>query len=176
MFFVLKISPGKIGKPEGFQLPFRTFVLVVIFVKYFFMKSIPIILLAFACLAIASCSSTQNASTSSKDFSRKSDIENPDHSISLVDHLRRVSGVQVSGNGNNAKITIRGINSFYGSSEPLFVVNGQPLGGGLADAIQVVPVESIQSIRVLKNATDIGFYGVRGANGVIVIDLKKSND
>jgi outer membrane receptor for ferrienterochelin and colicin len=127
----------------------------------------------FMCV-ILSCNISNTASSSSRksDFDKQADVENPEHAISLVDHLRGLPGVQVSGSGSSARITIRGINSFTLQSEPLFVLNGQPLAGGLSAAIAVAPVESIKSIRVLKNAEDIGFYGVRGANGIIEITLK----
>ena len=140
------------------------------------MKSIQLVLFALFAIVAVSCSSQRSASAKSQDRGNFSTIENPDHSISLVDHLRRLPGVQVSGNGSGARVTIRGINSFTLQSEPLFVVNGQPLAGGLSAAMQVVPVESIKSIRVLKNAADIGFYGVRGANGVIEIRLKTTEN
>lgn len=123
-----------------------------------------------------SCNVPRTTSTKAPDTGSYSSIENPEQSISLADHLRRVSGVQVVGSGNNAKVTIRGIHSFYGDNEPLFVVNGQPLAGGLSTASQTVPVANIKSIRVLKNAEDIGFYGVRGANGVIEITMKSAGD
>ncbi|MCB9295583.1 MAG: TonB-dependent receptor plug domain-containing protein [Lewinellaceae bacterium] len=56
----------------------------------------------------------------------------------------------------------------------LFVVNGQILGGGRRAASNFVPVNDIQSIRVLKNPSETGIYGVQGANGVIEIQLKKT--
>ena len=52
------------------------------------------------------------------------------------------------------------------------MVNGQPLNGGLSAANNMIPVNEISSIRVLKTPSEVGMYGVRGANGVIVITLK----
>lgn len=138
------------------------------------MKLFQTFCLALITLAVLGCKSSQGTTYAPSEFNKSTDIENPEHSISLVEHLRRLPGVLVSGSGSNARITIRGINSFTMQSEPLFVVNGQPLAGGLSAAIAVVPVESIKSIRVLKNAEEIGFYGVRGANGVIEIKLKST--
>lgn len=122
------------------------------------------------------CSTIRSTASAPSEQGKEADIERPQHSLSLVEHLRRLPGVQVSGSGSSARVTIRGINSFTMQSEPLFVVNGQPLAGGLSAAIDMVPVESIQSIRVLKNADEIGFYGVRGANGVIEIRLKHTEN
>ncbi len=93
--------------------------------------------------------------------------------FSLTDMLRSKAGVSVQGNGKGAKVRIRtGGNSLIGSSEPLFIIEGQPINGGLASAIDMVNVLDIKRINVLKSATDLASYGVRGANGVIEIVLK----
>lgn len=99
-------------------------------------------------------------------------VDNPSHSETLVDHLMKVAGINVVGDGRNAKISIHGVSTIYGSNEPLFVVNGQQLGGGLQEAMNIIPVSDIKSIRVLKNPSEVGAYGVRGANGVVLITLK----
>ena len=123
---------------------------------------------------VGACGVSRQPGTSTGMEPRPADIYEPDNTVTLADHLRRVAGVQVQGNGPNATITIRGRTSIYGSNEPLFVINGQPLRGGFQEASQMVPVQEIKAIRVLKNPDELGFYGVRGANGVIEIDLKKN--
>jgi TonB-dependent SusC/RagA subfamily outer membrane receptor len=70
-------------------------------------------------------------------------------------------------------VQIRGPSSFYGSSEPLYVIDDVPMQGEPGGVLQGVNPHDIESIRVLKNPEDIGIYGVRGANGVIVIRTKK---
>lgn len=134
------------------------------------MKKLAILLFGTLVLFLFGCGTSGHTSATQ---SRANDIENPDIAISLVEHLRRVPGVQVKGSGTNASIVIRGIASITSGTEPLFVVDGQPLAGGLQYASQMVPVHDIKSIRVLKNAGETGIYGVRGANGVIEIYLKK---
>jgi len=136
------------------------------------MKNIILLFCLLSVSALPSCYSTKSSTASPNDFERGNDIENPEQSISLVDHLRRVAGVQVDGNGSNANIRIRGISSLNSSNEPLFVVNGQQVSGGLSDVMELVPVQQIKSIKVLKNVEETAFYGVRGANGVIEITLK----
>ncbi len=79
-----------------------------------------------------------------------------------------VSGIIVSADMTGSSIRIRGINSINSSNEPLFVVDGVAMSGTDIDAI--VPVETVESIEVLK---DGGGYGVRGANGVIEITTIK---
>lgn len=75
--------------------------------------------------------------------------------------------------GDIAVQLIKGPSSFYGSSEPLYLLDDVPFrpapGGGLTG---VNPYD-IESIKALTRPEDIGIYGVRGANGVIVITTKK---
>ena len=118
------------------------------------------------------CGISNNVDRENPEMRTFDGVENPSQSETLVDHLIKVPGINVVGDGRNAKITIRGISTFYGSNEPLFVVNSQQLNGGLQEAMNIVPVADIKSIRVLKNPSEIGGYGVRGANGVILITLK----
>lgn len=91
------------------------------------------------------------------------DLHNDAYS-NITDYLQgRVPGLTVV----NGRITIRGINTFFGSTQPLIVIDGTP-GGSLAD----INPQDIQSIQVLKDAGSTAIYGVRGANGVIVITTK----
>ena len=70
-------------------------------------------------------------------------------------------------------IRIRGgSNSFYGSSEPLYIVDDAPLDVGPKGLLYINPYD-IERIEVLKNPEDIGVYGVRGSNGVIKITMKR---
>jgi TonB-dependent SusC/RagA subfamily outer membrane receptor len=70
-------------------------------------------------------------------------------------------------------LQIRGASSFSANTAPLFVVNGSPFEPGpLGSLIGVNPYD-IETIKVLKNPADIGVYGMRGANGVIVITTRR---
>jgi TonB-dependent starch-binding outer membrane protein SusC len=95
------------------------------------------------------------------------------NNITLDNYLRRVSGVNVQGDGANAKITIRGINSFVSDPTPLFVINGSAINGGYSSVYSMVNPNDIKSVNVLKDAASTAIYGSRAANGVIVISLKK---
>ena len=77
----------------------------------------------------------------------------------------RVAGVEVMGN----RVLIRGKSSIMGSNEPLYVVDGVPL----MFAPSMNPLD-IETIEVLKGS-ETALYGVRGANGVIVITTKRAN-
>lgn len=104
------------------------------------------------------------------------DIENV--SVSRVeDALKgRVAGLRIqtvaSEAGGDPKITLRGPGSITGSSSPLIVVDGVVLGTD-ADILGSIDNNNIQSISVLKDASSVAIYGSRGANGVILITLKK---
>ena len=99
-------------------------------------------------------------------------IDNPDLTRTLADHLRSVAGVSVSGEGVNARVRIRGgVNSFNSNTEPLYVVDGMSFQdfGSLFSAVNVA---DIKSITVLKDESQTSIYGTRGMNGVIVIKTK----
>lgn len=85
----------------------------------------------------------------------------------------RASGVHVMHNsgqpGSRIQITIRGGNSMIGSNEPLYVVNGFPITGG----IQFLNPSDIKTIDILKDASATAIYGARGANGVVMITTKR---
>jgi TonB-dependent SusC/RagA subfamily outer membrane receptor len=87
----------------------------------------------------------------------------------------RVPGLQVMGNtglpGAAPEIRIRGAVSFNGSNQPLYVVDGLPVDAETVQ--QVVNVNDIESITVLKDASATALYGSRGSNGVIVIQMKR---
>jgi TonB-linked SusC/RagA family outer membrane protein len=83
----------------------------------------------------------------------------------------QASGVNVVNTGvpgGGSNVRIRGITSF-GNSDPLVVVDGVQIPGGLHD----LNVNDIESIQVLKDAGAAAIYGVRGSNGVIVVTTKK---
>ncbi len=75
----------------------------------------------------------------------------------------------VSGDGE-AGLTIRGAASFQARTNPLVVVDGLPIEGGLNSVNQY----NIESITVLKDAAAASIYGARASNGVIVITTKKA--
>lgn len=101
-------------------------------------------------------------------------VEHSKTILQLDDHIRGLAGVNVTGSGARATITVRGINSFQSSSnEPLFVVNGTPMANYSSTFTAVNPVD-IKRVTVLTDAASTGIYGVRGANGVIIITLKNA--
>jgi len=97
----------------------------------------------------------------------------------------RVAGLSFSANsghpGGTNIITIRGVGSFVGTPNPLYVIDGVVVGKG-QDAASVlesynpltsIDPNSIETVAVLKDASATALYGARGANGVIVVTTKK---
>jgi len=84
----------------------------------------------------------------------------------------RSSGVQVTNNdgapGSGVTVLIRGVGSL-GSNEPLYVVDGYPITGGLNN----INPNDIASMDILKDASATAIYGVRASNGVVIITTKK---
>jgi TonB-dependent starch-binding outer membrane protein SusC len=84
----------------------------------------------------------------------------------------RTSGVTVTSSsgqpGSGSTVRIRGTTT-TGNSDPLFVVDGVPIGGG----IDYLNSSDIESIEVLKDAASAAIYGTRAASGVILVTTKK---
>lgn len=82
----------------------------------------------------------------------------------MFDYLRgRVAGVQV---GPDNTIIIRGQNSLYASKEPLILLDGVEITD-----LNLVNPRDVYSVDVLKDAS-ASIYGIKGANGVILITTK----
>lgn len=87
----------------------------------------------------------------------------------------RAAGVVVGRTADgNLTLRIRGGTSVYGNNAPLYVVDGVPFQPASDGGLSGLNPYDILSIKVLKDATDITMYGVRGANGVIVIKTKSA--
>lgn len=95
----------------------------------------------------------------------------------------RVSGVNVTSTsgqpGQATSVRVRGVSTLNGSAEPLYVVDGMPIGGGDAShSASTNPLASINpadivSMDVLKDASATAIYGSRAANGVVMITTRK---
>lgn len=85
----------------------------------------------------------------------------------------RVSGVVVTQSNGGLIIRIRGQSSISGNNSPLYVIDGMAVEPGPGGALVGLNPFDIDTIKVLKDATDLTMYGSRGANGVIVIKTKK---
>lgn len=70
-------------------------------------------------------------------------------------------------------VRIRGASSIMGNNEPLYVVDGIPVQTGPGGSLTGIVPNDIESIEVLKDAPATTMYGMRGANGVILITTKR---
>ncbi|OON66068.1 hypothetical protein B0919_22660 [Hymenobacter sp. CRA2] len=90
----------------------------------------------------------------------------------------RVAGVTVTANGGDpggaagTSVRIRGLTS-AGNNAPLYVVDGFPLPSGDEGQLNTISPNDIESIDVLKDASATSIYGVRAANGVVIITTKR---
>ena len=102
----------------------------------------------------------------------------------------QTSGVQIVSSSGEAGastfMTIRGSSSITGNNQPLFVINGMPVisGGGNSGtggvntssrSIDINP-DDIASISVLKGGAATALYGVRAANGAVIITTKSGKN
>jgi TonB-linked SusC/RagA family outer membrane protein len=82
-----------------------------------------------------------------------------------------VAGVQIINSGApgaSPEIRIRGVGTVYGNANPLYVVDGVWF-----DDISFLNPADIESINVLKDASSESIYGIRAANGVVLISTRK---
>jgi TonB-dependent SusC/RagA subfamily outer membrane receptor len=87
-----------------------------------------------------------------------------------------VSGVTVTRTPDGGiSVRIRGQSTINGNTEPLYVIDGLPIQPGPGGSLVGINPHDIASIEVLKDAANTAFYGVRGANGVILIKTKHTN-
>ena len=96
-------------------------------------------------------------------------------SNALIGNTPGVSGLQTSGEPgrNQSNIYVRGI-STYGESTPLIIIDGVEQASEQAfSAFNAMDANEIASISVLKDASSTAVYGVRGANGVIIVTTKR---
>lgn len=89
-------------------------------------------------------------------------------SNNLAGKLSGVIGIQRSGEPgyDDSNFWIRGISTFSGNSSPLILIDG------VERDLNNLDVAEIESFSILKDASASAMYGVRGANGVIVITTK----
>ena len=109
---------------------------------------------------------------------KASDLENQpvgNFDQALVGKMSGVQVIQNNGKPNSpTDIRVRGTGSITSSVDPLYVVDGVPLGSG--QVFEIVDINDIESIDVLKDASAAAIYGSRGANGVVIITTKKGKN
>ena len=88
--------------------------------------------------------------------------------------------------GGGIGVSIRGVNSMLGGTQPLYVLDGVPVdpitdaqgngaSGGAKSSLGFLNPNDIEKIEILKDAAATALYGARGANGVVLITTKTAN-
>ena len=137
------------------------------------MKRIPYLLLVL--MLVSSCGASRQEGRTD-DVRQASDLEtnsigrvdmkNAETYTNIYDYLRgRVPGVEIVG----TSIRIRGINT-TGNTDALIILDGMEV----SDISDVNPMD-VKSVEVLKDAAST-MYGMRGANGVVIIKTKGAGD
>lgn len=116
--------------------------------------------------------------------SRKSDISGSVASVNAADMMKRVpsnilqgmkgqaAGVVISAQDGspdaNSSIQIRGVGTVFGTTKPLYVIDGVVVG----DNANFLNPNDVENIEILKDASATAIYGSAGANGVIMVTTK----
>tara|TARA_Y100001980_G_scaffold41648_1_gene19159 strand:+ start:356 stop:745 length:390 start_codon:yes stop_codon:yes gene_type:complete len=121
---------------------------------------IPFFLFLLSCEVNKSPSSSQNVSQTQKT------------TLGLLDRLRSIPGLKISGfDERNAEVYLRGQTSVNFYKEVVFYINGARVGN-YNSAYQAVLPENIDSIKLLKSASELSIYGSDGRDGVVLIKTK----
>lgn len=121
---------------------------------------IPFFLFLLSCEVNKSPSSSQNVSQTQKT------------TLGLLDRLRSIPGLKISGfDERNAEVYLRGQTSVNFYKEVVFYINGTRVGN-YNSAYQAVLPENIDSIKLLKSASELSIYGSDGRDGVVLIKTK----
>jgi TonB-dependent starch-binding outer membrane protein SusC len=87
--------------------------------------------------------------------------------------MGRFPGVMVTRTADGGvSVRIRGTTSIHGSNEPLYVIDGVEIQPGPGGSLTAINPHDIASIQVLKDPAETALYGLRGANGVLIIKMK----
>jgi len=88
--------------------------------------------------------------------------------------MGRFPGVMVTRAADGSvSVRIRGTTSLRGSNEPLYVIDGVEIQAGPGGSLSGINPHDIATIEVVKDPAGEAMYGVRGANGVIIIKTKR---
>ena len=101
-------------------------------------------------------------------------IENRPNANAINTLQGQLAGVNITAStgqpGAKSTVVIRGIGTYNGNSDPLYVIDGFPSN---SDNFRSINPNDIASVDVLKDAAALSEYGSRGSNGVIVIRTRK---
>ena len=119
-------------------------------------------------LVFSSCSGTKKTAETTTAMPANTGVYQ-----TLADHLRRNPSVKIIGTGEDIQVMLRGVDSFGGSVEPLYIIDNNQMDT-YAQASRSVDVNDIRSVQVMNMMEATTSYGLRGSRGAIVIRTKKN--
>jgi outer membrane receptor for ferrienterochelin and colicin len=119
---------------------------------------------------LGACTSTENVQT--ENFERDPDITEIQSHLTILDHLKRVSGLNITERGSEVFVSMRGVHTINSENNVLFVVNGISIGNRYSALENGVDVNDIKDIRVIRGSMGSQLYGSLGANGVVEVTTK----
>lgn len=130
-----------------------------------------ILFLAFSMAFAVSCSTSENSNRETVRYGTNIEVDNPD--VTLDRYISRLSGVSVYGSGSSARVQLRGADSIELDPTPLFVVDGIRVGRSFSQVYNMVNMNNVDSIQIVRPARATQIYGGDGGFGAIVINLKR---
>jgi TonB-linked SusC/RagA family outer membrane protein len=115
--------------------------------------------------------------------------EPPAQSLSLTENMQKelgmLRGINRSAAPASGKNTyLRGLNSLYGSSQPLYIIDGVPfetltgkhsiIEGNYSDPLSTINPEDVESITLIRDA--YALYGIKAANGAVLIRTRRARE
>lgn len=142
------------------------------------MKRLFLFLTIFSVISLFSCKTPDAVGAKKQDVTARNSHQTveggTESNIPLDQYLRKISGLTITGTGSSAKVRIVGMNrSLSTGVSPLFVLDGVRIGTDLGSVSALVQTSTIKQVQVLKSAGETAFYGIQGANGVILIQTKR---
>jgi TonB-dependent SusC/RagA subfamily outer membrane receptor len=140
------------------------------------LSSLPYVLklCAVTAVAVGCASGSQNRELPAQPMVTAADLER-----NTAEPIEKVLQAKVPGllvgrtTTGGVAVQIRGASSFSLATRPLYVIDESPMEPGPGGELAGINPHDIESIRVLKDPAELGIYGMRGANGVILITTKR---
>lgn len=131
-------------------------------------KFIPLLILCN--ILFFSCASSSDSNATEKNLPRTVESTNEQ---TMAEIMQKLSGVQVRGSGNDTTVRVMVGNYFNEPyTEPLFLLNGVSYADNFLSVQNGINPQDVKSVQVYKTPAELGRFGLRGANGVIDINLK----
>ena len=122
-------------------------------------------------LLIVSCAGSKPSSTGSAKTTTQKDYSNY---ANMFDVLRSIGGITVKQGSSGVEVSIRGSQSITNTNEPLFVLNGVPVGRTFGSISHVNPV-NVAEVRVQRSLAATNRWGSEGNSGAILIKTKSQS-